>query len=402
MKEALEFKRAFKGKLILLVELNDLYQPVVTHITDGAGRVRFRASIPSLGHDSKLPVLSENVTPMAKLLALTPEGEKVLILDNYGNIKAISTVTGNTIWEARVHTIPSDVLIDREGRRVVVSTITGGLHLFSLGDGSLISRRRFPGSIRTTSLSPSGSIAFVGLMSGEAAILDLDEGKVVFNLKHNGPVSTVHFSEDSRYAFSGGADSRVKIIYLPAMKMVWELHLKGVPEIIRISPTGENISILSGFVYLDVWKMDFWKNDVAWRFQSFVTSYEYSHDGSFIACAFANKSIGLFDIASGKTIARIPLKFIPANITFLPGTTLIACADNMGKIHLVDYEKRDVAASLDFEIPVIGIVTSKSGEYLSILRSDGKCFNLFVKSISGTYPLFNVGTTLVVTGEPAR
>lgn len=402
MKEVLEFKRAFNGKLILFIELNDLYRPVVTNITDDSGKVRFRASIPSLGEGSKLPLLSEKVIPMAKLLALTPEGERILILDNHGNINAVSTVTGKTLWEASVHTIPSDALFDREGSRAVVSTISGGLHVFSLRDGSLISRRRFPGSIRTTSLSPSGTLAFVGLMSGEAAILDLDEGKVVFKTKHNGPVSAVNFSHDNRYAFSGGADSRVKIIYLPAMEMVWELHLKGVPESIRISPTGENISTLSSFVYLGVWNMDYWTKSVAWKFQSFVTSYEYSHDGSFVACAFANKFIGLFDIASGKTIAKIPLKFIPGNITFLPGTKLIACADRTGKVHLVDYEKRDITTSLNFEIPVIEIVTNNSGEYLSILRSDGTCFNLFVRRTSGTIPLFNVGTTLVVTGEPGK
>jgi WD40 repeat protein len=400
-REALGFKRSFSGKLLFSVKLNEKLIPYVTEISDESGRIRFDAIVKSRNSRKSLTVLSAVKSDRGKYIVLGPEGKRAIILVNSGEVNLHSTITGEKIWQSNVYTTPSGAAISDDGNILIVSTISGSLYVLSLRDGTKTGRLRFPGMIRTISLSPDGRRASVGLISGDVYIVDIGTKKKEFRITHNGPVTSVAFSPDNRFAFSGGGDSRVKIIYLPVMKMIWELHLKGVPETLMISPSGDTISALISFFYLGVWKMDLWTKEVAWRFNSFVTSYDISQDGGLIACAFAENKVGLYDIHSGKTFALFPQEHNAKIVKFLPDSTIIAVADIMGNLSFIDYEEKKLVISLRLDAPATVMATNSSGEYLSILCGDDMTYTYYLKSLSGVYPMFKVGSTFVLMKIPS-
>jgi WD40 repeat protein len=400
-REALDFKHSFSGKLRFTVRFDETLTLYAERITDESGRIRFRPVVTITDFTDKLPVLSEVQADGGRYIILGPEGKRAIILGINGAVTLYSTVTGKKIWQSNIYTIPSGGSISYDGKILLVSTISGSLYVFSMRDGTKTARMKFPGLVRKSSLSPDAKLASVGLMSGDVFIVDIESKKTVFHTTHNGPVTSVTFSPDNRFAFSGGGDSRVKIIYLPVMKMIWELHLKGVPETLMISPSGDNISALISFFYLGVWKMDLWTKEIAWRFNSFVTSYDISPDGALIACSFTENKVGLYEVQSGKKIALFPQEHTVNIIRFLPDSNYIASADTAGNISVIDYEEKKRVVSHGLDTPAAGMATNSSGEYLSILCEDGKMYTYYLKSLSGVYPMFKVGSTLVLMKIPS-
>lgn len=395
-REALDFKRFFSNMLNLTVEIDEHFSPRVTRVTDKTGRIRFRA-VTALGDGkSHISVLTRVPAEMGMFTFLSGDGKENLILKKNGEVTSHSTITGETFWKASVHTTPTGGSISQDGKIFVLSTISGSLYFLSMKDGNPLGRLKFPASIRRVSISYDSRLVAVGLMSGDVYIVDINSQETLFHTKHTGPVTSVNFSSDNRFAFSGGGDSRVKIIYLPVMKIIWELHLKGVPETLSISPTGDNLSALISFFYLSVWKMNLWTKDIAWRFNSFVTSFDISRDGSLIVCSFLEKKIGFYEVKSGKTQAVLPLAYPVRFVKFLPYSNLVACADTAGNLIMVDYSEKKAVALQKLGSPAAGMIANDSGEYLSVLCENGYVENFYLKSVDGTYPLFAVGPDLVL------
>jgi WD40 repeat protein len=190
-----------------------------------------------------------------------------------------------------------------------------------------------------------------------------ENGQTIVGVDSNGALVVIDCSQSSR----------------PATPVV-RLLLEAIPEHAKWSTA--NIDAAGAFVVaggLDGPTAILRKTAYGFAFERFVGPGKLAReiciarDGSVFAVAYDDRSLRLFDAASGKELAEaLDLTDIAKGMSFSPNGALLACGHRIGGVTLRRMPSLQVSATLEANSLCWATAFSQDGKQLAIGQSDGR------------------------------
>lgn len=157
-----------------------------------------------------------------------------------------------------------DVALDNTGRKVLLGLEDHSALVFDAANGAHRHTFLHEGPVGSVTLDHAATVALTGSDDETARLWDLATGIERFRLPHNNPVRAVALSADGTLAFTASQNQRVR---------VWD------------ATTGTAVRTL-------------------YERNPGIISARFSADGSLLLLGLVNRTVELFDVASGKRAQR--------------------------------------------------------------------------------------------------
>ena len=193
---------------------------------------------------------------------LSPDGKFVARQDDQGvTVDIIDAATGGVLARPRHDEIVRGVTFSHDGRFVATTGDTT-LRIWSPKDGTLVRRSDLPSRAFTAAFSPDGTVVAVG-EDGMASLRDVATGRELQRVRHGDGVFAVRLTRDRAILATSGADG----------VRLWD------------TSSGTQLRFLA--------------HDGSVEFQ------EFSADGAYLATGSRDHSARVWDVKSGRELARM-------------------------------------------------------------------------------------------------
>ena len=235
-------------------------------------------------------------------IALTPNGQRLLIALNNGTVKVWNLPSGREErilkgHERAVH----DVVVTTDGRQAFTAAADHTVKLWHLEDGTVA--RTFEGHSRTVNglaLTPNGRRVLSVSNDKTVKVWDIGTGVVAFSLgkKHRDSVEAVAVTPDGRFALSVGKDRRIRTWDLSSgqSKFAAYKHSAWVNDIV-ITPDGQRALSASDDKTIKVWDLNSRRETAVLRgHTSWVKAVAVTPDGQKLLSASQDGTVRVWDL----------------------------------------------------------------------------------------------------------
>jgi sugar lactone lactonase YvrE len=243
-------------------------------------------------------------------VAFSPDGKKIVSGSMDGRAILWDAATGRQLFLLQGHGgMIWAVAYSFDGKHVFTSSWDGTVKMWDAAQGTEV--KHFPGQgriadINGVAVSRDGKQLLTGSDDGVLRLWDIASGQERQFPGHQGFVYGVAFSPDGRRALSGGAADR--------QMMLWDLQagkelrrftgLHGQLRTVAFSPDGHK-AVHAGGNEVTLWDLQTGQPSRQFRGHSgAVNAVAFSPDGRRLATGGSDRTIRLWDVASGREVHR--------------------------------------------------------------------------------------------------
>jgi WD40 repeat protein/tetratricopeptide (TPR) repeat protein len=280
-------------------------------------------------------------------VAITPDGKSVVSGSTDGGVRVWDTATGKLRTVLTGH--KSDVKrlsISRDGRLAASSGYDGIANLWDLSTNSLVASLRASGCLRSVAFSPDGKVLAAGTGArggqdgGALELWDVATQKRRLTLPaHPGPVLALAYSPDGTKLASGcmwtespGAPSvKVWDVTSDPPRMAFQIEQA---HFAAFSPDSKLLATChwGGAGAVRVWSVP--SGEMKATLDARVESMDFSADGNTLALAGWDRTVKLWEFASG-ALRTVGVHLGKVNaVAFAPQSDLLASASYDGTVKL--------------------------------------------------------------------
>jgi WD40 repeat protein len=238
------------------------------------------------------------------------------------------------------------VALSANGRWVATASNDGSAQVSEVASGREISQLRLRGRVSTFSFSPDDRWVAGGSDEATVRVFEVASGKEVSRLEHRGPIRTIAFSSNSHWVASGSNDGTTRVF-----------ETVGGRELPRPSPSGwkERIPSAGGEPF---------------SVFSAVSALAFSPDNRLLATANDDSTARLFEIATGKEMARFAHDSAVETIAFSPDSRWMATGSLDASARIFETASGSEAAHLTLEGAVRAVVFDPGGRTLATVSEN--------------------------------
>lgn len=184
---------------------------------------------------------------------------------------------------------------------ILVTMEQESLGRWRLPGGQLIGYWAWP-NLTDIAISADGRYALIGSTDNQAVYFDMQLGKMLFVMPHHEKVTSVSLSKDGRYALTGSNDWHASLWDLKNGEHLWSKNLKYKVSLVALSDDGE-FALANAFIgETHIYKTQGKGRLLAKLADEKMTliSADFSDDGRILAAGRTSKSIGIWDVNTGK------------------------------------------------------------------------------------------------------
>jgi hypothetical protein len=243
-------------------------------------------------------------------VAFSPDGKKALSGSVDGRAVLWETATGRQLHQLQGHGgMIWGVAYDPRGKHLFTSSWDGTVKMWDAARGLEV--RRFPAQgriadINGVAVSPNGKQMLTGSDDGTVRLWDVETGHELRQFTgHRGFVYGVAFSPDGKRALSGGsADNQMILWDLATGKEIRRFNsLQGQLRMVAFTPDGQK-AVHSGGNSVRLLHLPTGQVIRQFQGQGEIYAVAFSPDGRRLAIAGADRTIRLWDVATGREIHR--------------------------------------------------------------------------------------------------
>jgi WD40 repeat protein len=260
-----------------------------------------------------------------------PMTEDIIVTSNTdGYVVAWDLGTLRPLWNTRVDQDDDVFLLtfSADGTRVFGASRKNNFYTFNAQTGQVASIAAQPSSVTAMAASASGAYLALGYMDTSVKVIDIETGKVVFEVAgdqtHFGfGVDALVFSSDNR-SLLVGRDDIVEVFGFPAGSPYRRIVLKNWIRNLVITPDTEFIAV-AGRQDNVIEVLDFEKQIPVFLLTGhtdYVISIRFSRDYTKLLSASWDKTVQVWDLATGKSMDIMTLPIEP----FCLSHEAIACS----------------------------------------------------------------------------
>jgi WD40 repeat protein/predicted Ser/Thr protein kinase len=365
-----------------------------------------RLGIRFLQWDAKGPRLSSDFEAahsglaIARSSSLSPDGSRLASLPqlevNRADIFLYETASGKRIAVLVAHRSQVWALaFSRDGSRLASGDDDGLVCVWDAATGAKIAACLGHGSkVLNLAFRPDGGRLLTTSADGTVRQWDPATGREVeppFD-RHSGEVLSAAYSPDGEWVASGGTDRTIRLWRASGRQELAVLHgHTGPVSEVAFTPDGRRLASVSddrgkgwgGDNSVGVWEVDLQAGLPVLRgHTSYVYPVAFSPDGRWIASGSWDRTIRLWDAATGEACATLPQPGVVRTLAFGPdGTWLVAGGDFEGELLLWDVATgrirrrvavagkrvKSLAVSPDGASVAVGYLESAAGPTMSVV-----------------------------------
>ncbi|HEV3444738.1 MAG TPA: WD40 repeat domain-containing protein, partial [Gemmataceae bacterium] len=246
-------------------------------------------------------------------LAYSPDGSKLATASIDGTVKIWDTATGRELRTYRGHNgqVQAVAFSPVKGDKLLVAS--GGadktIHIWNANTGAAIRKLTdLQGMVATVAFSPDGkSIASAGTDS-VLYVHDATDGKLKFkNSIHTFVIRSVAYSPDGQWLATAGDDRMVRLWKANAAGTAVRSVPAGQASLYQVafSPSGDHFAACGADNVIKIYDMNGNEPQVLKGHTKAVTCLAYSKDGKLLASGSNDRSVRLWDIASGQSLRSL-------------------------------------------------------------------------------------------------
>ena len=340
-------------------------------------------------------------------VAFSPDGKYVASGSMDGTARVWEAATGTEIARMTHGGAVYSLAFSPDGKYVVSGSADGTARVWKVL-GSEIARMAPAGAVTSVAFSPDGKYVASGSeWDGTARVWEAITGQEITRVSYNGPVYAIAFSRDGKYVVSGGCDQRVSSqissnLCSAGSARVWEastgieiarMTYNNFVTSVAFSPDSKYV-VSGGYDLLDpnqyrtqgsarVWVATTGQEIFRIKYDYGVTSVAFSPDGKFVASGGCDQlqpdrtclqgSARVWEVATGKEIARMTHAYGVGCVDFSPDGKYIASSDGYGGKTVRVWEAttgREIAR-MTHDSYISSVAFSPDGKYVVSGSGDG-------------------------------
>ncbi len=245
------------------------------------------------------PLSSVRADAAIEMTKFSPDGRLAAAGDAQGNGYLWDTSTGQIVGKWSQDAAINSLAFSPDGTKLASGGADAMVRLMSLPEGKLLHQFAVPSPLWDVVFSPDGQMLATATTSGDVRLWDVTSGQVVARLPHPASVWQVAFSPDGRFFATACDDGLTRVWLLGGMLNAQSLAV------------GEGGTLLRP------------------RFQleqgASVAVLAFSPQGQWLATGGDDSSVRLWDLISGRQLARMAYDGPVVTLAFSPdGTRLVA------------------------------------------------------------------------------
>jgi WD40 repeat protein len=202
------------------------------HLAEHQAKAVAYVQAPDAEAPSTAPAATDADTTAALLMAMTPDGKRVVCGDRDGEVSVWKMASDTPSLVKTIKTQEgaiSAVAVAPDDKTVVCAFRAGTIEVLDIASGkSLHQLQAHAGGVRGVAVSPDGTRLASAGADKTVRIWDLASGKCLHTLTgHDGDVNCVAFSSDGGRVVSGGADGKI---------IIWDARTGGLIKTLEGSP----------------------------------------------------------------------------------------------------------------------------------------------------------------------
>ena len=276
------------------------FSPDGTHLAtaswDGTTRI-WNAS--SGGEDIRL--LCDDVM---RYLTFSPDGTRLATASWDGvDVRVWDVSSGKEMAKMDHYDRVTSLAFNSDGSRLATASLDGTSAVWDVSSGNRLAELPHQDKVLSLTYSSDGAKIATASSDGTARIWDAISGNELIKQKHSSPVISVAFSPDGTKMATASWDGSARIWNTSSGSLLANL-IHDNPEIHQIKPLNYIIIL----------------NEAPLR------SVTFSPDGTLLATNCGDKTVGIWDISSGKEVSRIENADYVVAVAFSPDGTRLATA----------------------------------------------------------------------------
>ncbi|MEZ6130258.1 MAG: serine/threonine-protein kinase [Planctomycetaceae bacterium] len=239
--------------------------------------------------------------------AMSRDGTLIALGTNTNEIWVMRTDTGETVCgPLKVHGGPWGVLFTPDARRLITTTASGQVAIWSIPSGTLLFEpRQLPTSFQPAEISPDGNDFATGSTDGFLRVWDSATGETIWEQQQGAEINSVGFSPNGRLVASAGENRITNVWDARSGELLQSLtgHQNEVTRI-NFSPDSSQLVTASYDFSARVWDLNSGQQVLTLPHQGELLDAGFSPDGRHIATGSRDRTAMIWDAATGKPCNR--------------------------------------------------------------------------------------------------
>jgi hypothetical protein len=303
--------------------------------------------------------VDQKASIIVRRLRLSPDGKLLAVGDDEGLVRIVRLETFEVVRTIRAHTQRvSDLDFSPDNRTLLSAGRDGAIRYWDVESGRQLRELRIPNSIpysaRMNSASPDRWV-IMGDRNGFLYAWDLPKGRTITNVKlHEGPVLSVGYQPGGGGAFfSAGGDGQLQVRMPEGQRYAVKAH-EGSMFQASYSASGRLLYTVGSDRKAKIWETAKLQQQqpqaVLEGHLRYVLTTDMSLDEKTLATGGADKAINLWDVASGKLLARLQGHTSDVEaLSFSPNGKFVVSTSEDRSVRIWSVENREELVRLFFQ-----------------------------------------------------